>query len=121
MIEKNRHASRADVNGHAIPDYQGIWVIDLEAVSASQRHGKWSVWLPLLKCFQNVIEVRRFHEFTLFAFQDSKPNGIVPNDTIAVIPRPNISQPTGRTVPRQQAPVSHQPLDMAACICPARG
>ena len=30
MIEKNRHASRADVNGHAIPDYQGIWVIDLK-------------------------------------------------------------------------------------------
>ncbi len=81
MIQKNRHASRGDVNGHAIPDYQGIWVIYLEAVSVDQRHGKWSVWLSLLECFQDLIEVRRFHWFTFFAFRESKPNGIVPNDT----------------------------------------
>ena len=61
VIEKNRHASRADVNGHAISDYQGIWVIYLEAVSIDQRHGKWSVWLSLLERFQNVIKVCRFH------------------------------------------------------------
>jgi hypothetical protein len=61
VIEKNRHASRGDVNGHAIPDYQGIWVIYLEAVSAGQRHGKWSVWLSLLERSQNVIKVFRFH------------------------------------------------------------
>jgi hypothetical protein len=60
VIEKNGHASSADVNGHAISDYQGIWVIYLEAVSVDQRHGKWSVWLSLLERFQNVIKVPRF-------------------------------------------------------------
>ena len=61
VIEKNRHASSADVNGHAISDYHGIWVIHLEAVSVDQRHGKWPIWLSLLERFQNVIEVSRFH------------------------------------------------------------
>jgi hypothetical protein len=78
VIEKNRHASRADVNGHAISDYQGIWVIYLEAVSVDQRHGKWSVRLSLLERSQNVIKVCRFHKLTFFAFWESKPNGIMP-------------------------------------------
>jgi hypothetical protein len=97
VIEKNRHASRADVNGHAIPDYQGIWVIYLEVVSVDQRHGKWPVRLSLLERFQNVIKVCRFHSFTFFAFREFKPNGIIPNDIIAVAPGPG----TGRTTPRQ--------------------
>jgi hypothetical protein len=101
MIEKNGHASRADVNGHAIPDYQGIWVIYLEAVSASQRHGKWSVWLSLLERFQSVIEVCRFHSFTFSTFRESKANGIVLSDIIAVIPGPDTRQFTGRTAARQ--------------------
>jgi hypothetical protein len=67
VIEKNRHASRADVNGHTISDYQGICVIHLEAISVDQRHRKWSVWLSLLERSQNVIKVCRFHEFTFFA------------------------------------------------------
>jgi hypothetical protein len=61
VIEKNGHASSADVNGHAVSDYQGVRVIHLEAVSVYQRHGKWSVWFSLLERFQNVIEVSRFH------------------------------------------------------------
>jgi hypothetical protein len=68
VIEKNRHASRADVNGHAISDYQGIRVIHLEAVSVDQRHGKWPVWLSLLERSQNVIKVSRFHYRTFFSF-----------------------------------------------------
>jgi hypothetical protein len=61
VIEKNRHASRGDVNSHTISDYQGIRVINLEAVSVDQRHGKWPVWLSLLERFQNMIEVSCFH------------------------------------------------------------
>jgi hypothetical protein len=77
-IEKNRHASRADVNGHAIPDYQGIWVIYLEAVPVDQRHGQWPVRLSLLERSQEVIEVFQLHELTFFAFREPKPSGIVP-------------------------------------------
>jgi hypothetical protein len=66
VIEKNRHASRTDVNGHAISDYQGIWMVYLEAVSVHQHHGKWSVGLSLLERFQNVIKVFRFHQPTFF-------------------------------------------------------
>jgi hypothetical protein len=61
VIEKNRHASRGDVNGNAISDYQGVWVIYLEAVSVDQRHGKWSKWPSLFERFQNVIKVFCFH------------------------------------------------------------
>jgi hypothetical protein len=61
MIEKNRNTSRADINGHAISDYQGIRVIHLKAVSVDQRHGKWPIWFSLLERSQNVIKVSRFH------------------------------------------------------------
>lgn len=68
VIEKNGHAPRADVNGHAVSDYQGIWMVHLEAVSVHQRHGKWSVWLSPLERFQNVIKVIRFHHPTFFLY-----------------------------------------------------
>ena len=30
VIEENRHASRADVNGHAVADYQGVRMVYFE-------------------------------------------------------------------------------------------
>jgi hypothetical protein len=65
VIEKNRHATRADINGHAVSDYQGIGVVHLKAVAIDQGHGKRTIWFSLLERFQNVIEVSRFHDFTL--------------------------------------------------------
>jgi hypothetical protein len=76
MIEKNGHASRADVNGHAISNYQGIGMVYLEAVSVHQRHGKWPVRFSLLQRFQNVIEVSRLHQPTFFLSSAASVNAI---------------------------------------------
>jgi hypothetical protein len=86
VIEEDRHASRRDVSGRAISDYQGVRVIYLETVSVDQRHGKWSVWLSPFERFQNVIEVCRFHSRHLHqAIVDQSPPPIkTPNPPDAV-------------------------------------
>jgi hypothetical protein len=57
MIEENRHTARTDVDSHAIPQHQSVWVIYFEAISVYECRRERPKRTSSFECVQGVIEV----------------------------------------------------------------
>src|SRR5438128_2431191 len=68
MIEVNGHESRADKNSHALPDYRGLWVVDLEAAASIELDRERLERFAMDHRKQHFPEILRGHRSVPFSF-----------------------------------------------------